>query len=224
VSRIIEQHCPASLDRELIATKPDNGNLPSAWNQALYKVERGFMGGKWIDEMRRWLRRNLHRFKQGGDGKRRRNWEIANLLQCCPPAIELKSKLLDRHQGAMDRCKVNPFCADWVEMHAVVHHNRDQLQWHTDHFESSGWSRPETRTLAFCYYLRPNKDSFCGGQLEFWDGTRIEHAHDAIVWLNPYQAHRVRKVIANTDEFLDGRVSLIGWIHCRESECANNGN
>jgi len=220
---VITQHAAPDLEGEYIATKVDMSDLPSHWDRAVYKVQRGFMGAEWSASMLDWLRRNQHLFVEGGDGERRRNWEIGDMCDHRSPAQTLKDKLIAAAPTAFARCQVKPFDIDWLEMHAIVHHNKDVFEWHTDHFESSGIERAETRTLTFCYYLQQKPRAFIGGELEFWDGTRIDCAHDQLVWINPYQVHRVRRVaVPESNRFLDGRISLIGWLHCKEGEEENN--
>lgn len=219
MTKVISQVEPADLRHEIIATTMNNPHLPAKYDKARYKVERGIMGKDYTEALRRFLWENRGMLELGGDGDRRRNWEIADIEHVCPDLISpLRAEIESRMEGALKVCGVDKFDIHWTELHAICHHEGQQFQWHTDHFESSNVRRPETRTMTFTYYFRTKGDNYDGGQLEFFDGTLIDPRDDMLVWCDPYQCHRVRKVSMKSRQLMDARWAIIGWVHCREED------
>lgn len=162
-----------------------------------------------------WTYTNRHFFTAGGDRVHRRDQEIVGLPSCGRFGEELHKTLLQLYEEAIEPCGVEPFTATWCEMNCVGFLHGDRFGWHTDHFQSSVNLRRETKAITFIYYAHTEPRAFTGGGLEFADGTIIEPDNDLLLFMNPYQRHRVLpvEIPAGADPWRGGRWTLSGWLH-----------
>ena len=181
----------------------------------LYRAIPNAMGKKFARDFIGWTYDNRWAFTAGGDREHRRDQEIVGLPACGRFGEELHQALLQRYEDAVEACGVEPFAATWCEMNGVGFLHGDCFGWHTDHFQSSVNLRRETKALSFIYYAHQEPRPFTGGGLEFADGTIIEPDNDLLLFMNPYQRHRVQPVALKpgADTWRGGRWTLSGWLH-----------
>lgn len=177
------------------------------------------MGKDFARDYIEWTANNRHAFARGGDREHRRDVEVVGLDACGRSGDELHRMLLMRYEEAFAACKVEPFSSVWCEMNGIGYLDGDRFNWHTDHFQSSVNLRRETKGITFLYYAHQEPRQFTGGGLEFADGTIIEPDNDLLLWINPYQRHRVLDVVLKegADPWRGGRWTLGGWLHRTET-------
>lgn len=77
------------------------------------------------------------------------------------------------------------------------------------------------RRLTFVYYLHRQPPRFSGGDLLLFDEpepgcdpgfTRILPCNGTLVWFPPAALHQVTRVTCDSDDVLDGRLTVNGWL------------
>ena len=177
------------------------------------------MGKDFAHDFIEWTAQERDKFVRGGDRYARRDYEVVGLDACGIFGEELHRKLLLTYEDAIEACQVEPFWAVWCEMNGIGYLDGDRFDWHTDHFQSSVNLRQESKAITFLYYAQQEPRQFTGGGLEFADGTIIEPENDLLLWINPYQRHRVIEVALNegADPWRGGRWTMGGWLHRTET-------
>ena len=185
----------------------------------LYHAMPNAMGKDFAHDFIEWTAENRSRFVRGGDREHRRDVEVVGVESCGRFGEELHRQLLLRYHDALEDCHVDPFSVTWCEMNAIGYLDGDRFNWHTDHFQSSVNLRHETKAITFLYYAHQEPLPFEGGGLEFADGTVIAPENDLLLWINPYQRHRVLEVAIgeDADPWRGGRWTLAGWLHKTET-------
>lgn len=185
----------------------------------LFHAMPNAMGKEFARDFIEWTAAGRDAFVRGGDGEHRRDVELAELSSLDRFGDELHRELLRCYEEAFEACEIEPFSSVWCEMNAVGYLDGDRFRWHTDHFQSSVSLRQETKALTFIYYAHEDPRPFKGGGLEFADGTIIEPDNDLLLWINPYQRHRVLDVELEegADPWRGGRWTLAGWLHRTEA-------
>ncbi|MEM7015290.1 MAG: 2OG-Fe(II) oxygenase [Verrucomicrobiota bacterium] len=99
-----------------------------------------------------------------------------------------------------------------------------QLTWHGDghfftpHIDSGG--SYASRRITFVYYFHREPKPYSGGDLILADlegssFTRLAPYHNRIVFFPSKCWHQVTKVSLESEDWLDGRFTLNGWLHER---------
>ena len=103
-------------------------------------------------------------------------------------------------------------------------------QFYKRHRDNGGEGHP--RKLSYAYYFHRQPRSFTGGDLLLYDTdpetnratavafTRIEPRHNSLVVFPSDAYHEITPVECETQDFLDGRFTVNGWVCSREKEGA----
>lgn len=196
-----------------------------------------FMPEDWATGMLSWGQDNAGRMEHVGDSLSfQASSSMPDLARECPQSQALLDAIVAQCGVAAIECEV-PVPTDHVHVEAWLSHRGegDHFHWHTDRDPIA--DELQTRVLSFCYYFHSEPCQFIGGELEFFDGVMLQPRHNQLVFFPPFQIHRVRHVHVvprgwgGSDDdgsptavwpdsepvhYLDGRWTIIGWIHSRE--------
>lgn len=187
--------------------------LPERYRAARFTMFDNVMPAEWAGATGEWLHSQRGLFSRGGDdGRGRFNWELLDVDELYVPITSLKAAITTRISEAVKNVGVADFDLEYIECHATLYHHGSHFIWHTDH-EGYNGDLAVTRRLAWCLYLHSSPKMFRGGELEFLDGTTVEPKNNRLVFFDPYQQHRIRRVECWSADFLHGRWALFGWIH-----------
>lgn len=184
-----------------------------SYSEPIFWPVHNAMGERYSKGLLDWCVDNWGKFTLGGDGDKRRNYELPVVLDHCPMIPELYERIGTLLTAACDACKIDRFVPHWTEGHAMVFHDGQRFGWHSDHYKSSDLHEEETRTITFLYYMQQTPRLFTGGELEFFDGSMIDHADDMLLFIDPWQRHQVREVACKLSNPRDGRWAISGWVH-----------
>ena len=117
-----------------------------------------------------------------------------------------------------------------IEMQVTVHLGGGFYKRHRDDLEEEN----HLRTLSYVYYFHRQPRPFAGGDLLLYDTdpetnrataaafTRIEPRHNSLVVFPSGAYHEITPVECETQDFLDGRFTVNGWV-CSQSEDGAGG-
>lgn len=195
--------------------KNESPPLPERYRDAMFTTFENVMPTEWLGDAGQWLHSQRGHFLRGGDdGRGRYNWELINADEQYGPLSDLKKAITDKLDEAVKQVGIEDFDLEYIETHATLYHHGSHFIWHTDR-EGYNGEPATTRRLSFCFYLHSEPRMFSGGELEFLDGTKIDSKHNRLVFFEPKQQHRVRRVECWSAEFLHGRWAIFGWVHGR---------
>jgi len=188
--------------------------LPERYRAPRFAVVDDAMPLEWTGALGSWLQSQAGIFRRGGDaeGRDRFNYELLEVDELYDPISDLKQDIAGRLDQVVPEVGVDDFDLEYLEVHATLYHHGGHFVWHTDHTGYTG-EEVTTRRLSWCLYLHQTPKMFEGGELEFLDGTTVEPKHNRLVFFDPRQQHRIRRVRCWSAEFLHGRWALFGWIH-----------
>ena len=192
--------------------------VPERYRAPRYTTFEDVMPQPWLGNLGGWLQSQSHLFKRGGDahGQDRFNYELLEIDDIFKPAADLKAAIASRLDQAVREVGVDDFDLEYIECHAALYHHGSHSAWHTDHTGYNGDEAP-TRRLSWCLNMHAQdhggKPMFSGGELEFLDGTMVAPENNRLVFFDPRQQHRIRRVECWSADFLHGRWALFGWIH-----------
>ncbi len=195
--------------------KTENPTLPERYREPKFTTFDNVMPIDWLAETGRWLHSQRGHFLRGGDdGRGRYNWELLNVDDLYSPIGNLKKMITAKLDDAVSQVGVEDFDLEYIECHATLYHHGSHFAWHSDRDGYNG-EPATTRRLSYCMYMHSEPRMFSGGELEFLDGTKIDSKHNRMLFFDPRQQHRVRRVECWSADFLHGRWAIFGWVHGR---------
>ncbi len=129
--------------------------------------------------------------------------------------------LIEQH-ALLPRLGLAPFPVGTRELQVTRHGDGGFFSVHTD--AAATPDRPTwARHLTFIYYFHRLPRCFTGGDLLLFDAaaggdlsfTRIDPTHNSLVLFQSTQLHTVTRVHCPSDDPLDGRWTVNGWLHRR---------
>lgn len=140
---------------------------------------------------------------------------------------DLRTWFIDRLTGLMDRTDafrrigMQPFQPDRIETQITRYSEAGHFNIHRD----SGSAVPERR-LTFVYYFHHQPRRFRGGDLLLFDEpdhrpsskltefTRIQPDDNSLILFPSDRLHAVMPVALSSDDLMDGRWTINGWLYC----------
>jgi len=132
------------------------------------------------------------------------------------------AELIEREQ-VLERLGLEPFPVGFRELQVTRHLDGGYYCCHRD---ANGEGGPSAgRTLTYVYYFHQSPRSFSGGDILLFDHgaddkrseglefTRLEPAHNSLVFFASDRLHEVTKVVCPGSGPLDGRWTVNGWFH-----------
>ncbi len=118
---------------------------------------------------------------------------------------------------------------DWnkgYECQLTAHNDGHFYTAHTDYAANTG-TRVSLRNLTFVYYFYQEPKSFEGGELFLWnhyakdcspleranEGVYIEPLRNRVIFFESKYWHEVLKINCPSQEFMNSRFTLNGWLH-----------
>ena len=197
----------------MVNKKDENSPLPERYRDPKYTIFENLMPTDWLADVGQWLHSQRGQFLRGGDdGRGRYNWELLNVDELYDQISYLKQAITDKIDDAVKQVGIEDFDLEYIECHATLYHHGSHFVWHTDR-EGYNGQPATTRRLSYCLYMHSEPRMFSGGELEFINGTQIDSKHNRIIFFEPRQQHRVRRVECWSADFLHGRWAIFGLVH-----------
>ena len=130
-------------------------------------------------------------------------------------------KIFNNLNSALRYCHVTQFNMNRHELQLTMHLHGDFFVTHQDAIKEKSTN---SRKLTFVYYFHTLPKHYKGGDLLLFDTlteedghsmkyTRISPVYNSILFFPSTAFHQVTPISLDTDNYLDGRYTLNGWIH-----------
>jgi len=129
-------------------------------------------------------------------------------------------KIFNNLNSALRRCHVTQFNMNRHELQLTMHLHDDYYVTHSD----TNKENANSPKLTFVYYFHTLPKQYKGGDLLLFDTdteedeysmkyTRISPAYNSVLFFPSTAFHQITPISLDTDNYLDGRYTLNGWIH-----------
>jgi len=191
--------------------------VPNRFREPIYHVIDDAVDGRVAEELGQWLYFNRDKLNRVGDdaGEYLFAFEMpSKALDDAPGLSDVRKRLagIATDKDVLTKLCVPEFDPSVAEIAADLVHHRGHRAWTHDAVTLDG-EVAATRRIAFALHLHSDPRMFTGGDIEFGDGTTVEHKANRLVLWHPCQTYRVRRVECWSAHVLDGRWSVFGWIH-----------
>jgi len=130
-------------------------------------------------------------------------------------------KIFNNLNSALRYCHVTQFNMNRHELQLTMHLHGDFFVTHQDAIKEKNTN---SRKLTFVYYFHTLPKHYMGGDLLLFDTdteedghsmkyTRISPVYNSVLFFPSTAFHMVTPISLDTDNYLDGRYTLNGWIH-----------
>lgn len=203
---------PLSLTQDAYRTEEREPILPQRYRKALVHVVRNALAPAVANELGAWMETQRSQMQRVDEADAWGWWmpDIDDRLAAV--TSEVRSKIVEHLDAACAACVVAPFDLQRVEIWGSLHHHEDHEPWHDDAMLNAS-EVAVTRRLSWTFTMHSEPRMFEGGQLEFADGTKIQPAHNQLVFWHPVQQYRMAAVECYTSRALHGRWSVRGYVH-----------